>query len=271
MKIYWSILFVVIISFSFSQDDNEVKAFKKSTNKYYIGASVSPIFVSILGAESIEPEWRLSYKQRLGANNHYFRFSYNYTGKPRQANFALEPFNYFYDQTTTLAIDTNLYWRSGLRKYHDNQHFFKLGYEYQFKIGKQRNISVNLGMDGIMGIIGGPLFAVNDTFRYETVDFGGGGFYEYEEIVSLDRTKVEGPQFATGLSPFVAVGFPIKKHFDLTFEMNYDIHFSKSILGSVNAPHINSLSIDYRPSLILSYRFDEAQVRKENRQSKSSR
>ena len=165
MKISYLFLFLILGS-SLTAQEEVTKPFAKSSNKYYIGASVSPAFVALLNGQSLEPEWKLAYKHRLSPKNHYVRLSYSYLGQ-RVNNYYPDGFwNYNFDQRVTSALNDSMDWVSGAYKNVSNNQILKLGYEYQFKVGQKRNLSLNMGGDFLVGFQGGKVFYANDTITY---------------------------------------------------------------------------------------------------------
>lgn len=268
MKIYWILLLLCVFTFTFAQEEVEKKPFKKSTNRYYIGASVSPILVGLLDGNNLRPEWRLAYKQRLGRYNHYFRLSYNnlnwsttQTSLPSFMDHLLQ------GNGTITQIDSNIYWSSGIINRGNAQHTFKLGYEYQFKIGKTRSVSINMGADAILGALRVFSRSYSDTVAINFVHQGNGVVFQ-EDYLGGSSVYSNKPIFTGGISPFIGIGFPIRKRFDLTLEMALDYSI---LAASETTQNISSLSIEYRPSLMLNYRFDEHVVRSKTRKKSSGR
>jgi hypothetical protein len=260
MKTIQLVLLLFISSIAFGQD-LEKKDFKSSTNKYYIGANVSPIFVAMLNAQNYQPEWKLGYKQRLGNQNHYLRISYSYMNNSIYTN-DLWSFRGV-DLTSTYAINDSMDWRTGYFKNVNNNQNLKIGYEYQFKIGEKRSASINLGADMILGFLGGKLFFANDTttYRTETVD---GYVFRNQVVTIIDHDLVQRAKVYYGFSPVIAVGIPLKKRFDLTMEMAVDCAFKT---GDFNT-RLMEFSLNYRPSVQLSYRFDEKVSARDKAQEK---
>ena len=253
MKSFYFFLFLLLSSFAMAQE-GEIKDFKSSSNKYYVGASVSPVFVALLNAQNYQAEWKLGYKQRLGLNNHYLRISYSYLNQRNYYHSIW--FNGGMDRTVTIDPNDSMDWRSGYFKNVNNNQNIKFGYEYQFKIGEKRSTSINLGSDFILGFLGGKLFYANDTttYAYENID----GFMLRTPVdMSINHDLISRAKVYYGLSPMMAIGIPLKKRFDLTLEMAFDIAFRKIKDPSPNTASMTNVSVDYRPSLMISYRFDE--------------
>ena len=252
------ILLLNLLAFSslFAQNEEEIKPFKVSNNKFFIGTNVAPLAVGVLAGQSFLPEYKFWYKHRLSENNHYLRFAYSY----------MIDNNRFYHVSMDAPLVPDLISdsvgvRYGYSSGNNNVHTLKFGYEYQYKIGKKREISVNLGIDGLLGIQNRSLYFYNDTLEVLEInesEFGGSYIYLGDDF--FDRTKIRGPIFIGGASPFFALGFPVKKAFDITLEMAFDIFYRHENYFNYD----KNLLVFYRPSLMFSYRFDE-KMRKKKR------
>ena len=267
MKACLSMLFFLVLSLGFAQEEEkDVKDFKQSSNKYYIGASVSPAVVSLLNGDNWEPEWKILYKQRLKANNHYLRASYSVLGPKRSYYNYWDQENGF-DNRITYALNDSMDWTTGSFKKLSSTQIVKVGYEYQFKVGEKRRVSVNMGSDFLLGFNPGKIYNANDTLTYRNEIIDG---FMYRNVVDFNSNSevIARTQVFYGLSPFVSLGVPLKKRFDLTFEMAFDCSF---VPATKQHNDVSNTNVDYRPSIMLSYRFDEAVVRNKTRSKGSGR
>lgn len=252
--IFFSIAFAINLN---AQKDS--LKFAYSPNKFYVGINVAPIAVGALGGYNELPEWKIGAKYRLTDKNHYARLSYGYminkesywTQSYYVGQNGHTPQTYDINDSTQVTI--------GYQQNNFNLHIFNVGYEYQFKIGKKRSASINLATDFTLGLKGSKLYYVNDTLNFkETLVDPTYQIYNREIYNNRSNTtKIRGPLFIWGFTPTVGVGVPLKKHFDLTFEMGFHCVFE-------NDPkfHTKGFSVYYRPSLMLSYRFDEMMKKK---------
>lgn len=263
MKKVLIVLLSLLYQTSFTQNDTQ-KSFKNSSNKFYVGTNLAPIAVGIFGGNNFEPEYKFWYKQRLTKQNHYFRFSYSYV------LLRYKNTNGFYSNSNAITPDyievgDSLRIRYGYYQNNNNLHSFKIGYEYQFHVGKQKNISINLGADALIGGQGSPLIFVNDTsIIEEIIEYEYGTAYLLSDESFFETTKVRGPRFFGGASPFIGFGFPIKKAFDITLEIAFDLRY---INENIFNYHTN-FEVNYRPTLMFSYRFDEV-LRKKKKVGKN--
>lgn len=251
------LVFVLLNGLLLQAQEKEKKAFKHSSNKFYIGTNFAPVFVGLLNGRNFQPEFALHFKQRLTSSNHYFRATYNFrSNKPNP--FYSYNYDRSYGNTYVIELNDSADWVTGTYRNNSLIHFFNLGYEYQFKVGQKRSISVNMGADLIFGMDGSKLYAVNDTLVYrETIDQNSS--IVYRELVSEARHSepVQNRRFYSGFSPMIALGFPIKKRFDLTLEMAFDCVWYSQKFNPNFYRSPNYFTVDYRPALLLSYRFDE--------------
>jgi len=104
-------IFTLLATFIFAQDLVE-KQFTKSSNKYYIGSSVSPTFVALLNGQRLEPEWKIANKQRLSVKNYYFRLSYSFLGQGINNSYTYEFLNYNFIQKVTYTSNDSMDWVS---------------------------------------------------------------------------------------------------------------------------------------------------------------
>lgn len=255
MKKVLIVLLSLLYQTSFTQNDTQ-KSFKNSSNKFYVGINVAPLAVGVLAGQSFLPEYKFWYKQRLTEHNHYLRLAYSY---------ILDNTRYFpVSMEAPLdgeLISDSVALRYGYSSGNNNVHTLKFGYEYQYKIGKKRYISVNLGVDGLLGLQNRSLYFSNDTLQVvEIIERDFGVSYVYSGNNFFDRTKIRGPIFIGGASPFLALGFPVKKTFDITLEMAFDIFYRHENYFNYD----KNFLVYYRPSLMFSFRFDE-KMRKKKR------
>ncbi|MEZ4979875.1 MAG: hypothetical protein R2772_11345 [Chitinophagales bacterium] len=260
------IVFFLLNGLLLQAQERDNKAFKKSANRFYIGTNFAPFFVGLLNGRNFQPEFALYFKQRLTSSNHYFRASYNF-----RSNRPNTPYYYKYDMTygDTYRIELNdtTEWVTGTTRNNRLIHFFNVGYEYQFKVGEKRNVSINIGADLIFGMDGSKLYAVNDTLVYKETIIQTSSIV-YRELVSETRHSrpIQNRGFYSGFSPMIALGFPIKKRFDLTLEMAFDCVWYGQQYNYSYYRSPSYFNVDYRPSLLLSYRFDENYTRAKKKQ-----
>ncbi|MGB1247796.1 MAG: hypothetical protein ACPG4Z_02850 [Chitinophagales bacterium] len=255
-KVCLIILCAILFNYSNAQEENEKgKKVINPLSKNYIGFNTAPIFVGLLNGENFDAEWKIAYKRNVGVNPHFLRISYSYINQNQRRYYYTDELNHLYYTNSSLIprnINDSTVVYEGFYKNNNNLHAIKIGYEYQVKLGKKKSISLNFGGDVILGAKGGKTFYRNDTIIHSNS-------IEETQFIHSDFKVVDGFDFAIGGSPFVAVGFPIRKRFDITFEMMFDmVHYKSNVPVTDNQSiRINSFDVYYRPSLMLNYRFGQ--------------
>jgi hypothetical protein len=135
MKFFHLLLFLTLGIPSFAQDETD-KPSAKSTNRLYIGANVSPIFVAMFNRQNYQAELKLAYKRRLASKNHDIRLSYSCLDtEMARYNPNIFCFKYF-EGRKIFALNDSMAGTTGVYKNINNFQTLKLSYEYQLPANK---------------------------------------------------------------------------------------------------------------------------------------
>lgn len=217
---------------------------EKIVNKHYLGINVLTPLAYAFASNPIFNEWKLQYKGSIKGNNQFMRFSY--------ANFR-DNTEYFTGNVGfpgTYITDTSSFY-SYTDRGTGNFNILKAGYEYQAAIGKAQKITVNMGADFTYRINQLSFVTIADTIFHNNYRLEG-------DLIVTNRkdsfTRSISFQNWLGVSPFVALGIPLHKNIDITFEFAFDLMWNLND-GTANFYGLNIFEPYYKPSVMVSYTF----------------